>query len=152
MGRSIAGAVVGYIVLALIIMGCYTAAFLGLGPSFAFQSDGSTNVTMGWLMLMVVVSLLAAVAGGYVAAMVGGGSGARAVQFLLVLVLVLGVISAVAEMGKEVPADLNPSQLSNIEAAQYAVQPTWFAFTVPVLGMVGVWFGGLLYRRRLGPA
>lgn len=149
MGRSIAGAVVGYVVVALIVMGCFTAAFLTGGADFAFH-PGTTDVTMGWMLMSLAVSLLSAIAGGYVAAMVGGGSGARAVQFLIVLVLVLGVVSAVMQIGKEIP-DIDPANLSNFEAANYAVQPTWFALTLPVLGMVGVWFGGLMYRRRLGP-
>jgi hypothetical protein len=137
---SLIGAVVvGYLVMAVFVMAAFSLALVA--PDLAFEA-GSFDVTPGWLAYTLVASLAAAAAGGFAAAAVGR---TRAVRVLAVLVVVVGLSSAVNNLRRERPAATDdPSSLSVTERAMKAVQPTWYAFTLPFLAAAGVLLGGLI--------
>lgn len=145
MGRSIGAVVVGYVVMVLIVMLGLSGGYLTLGADRAFQS-GTYHVTAGWLVLWFVVSLVAALGGGFVAGRIAkGGPG---VKWLAIVVLVLGAVSAYFEINKERGPNLRPAELtvSNFDAANSARQPNWVVWVTPLIGAVGVILGG---RRRV---
>ena len=140
MVRKIASVIVGYIVMFLVVFVCLTVAYLGLGADRVFQT-GSYEVTGLWLIVWLVVSLGAALAGGKVCALIGKAKGA--VLGLAILVLVLGLLSALPALK---PPSGEPksrtSETSNTEAMMNARQPNWVLFLTPVIGVVGVLIGG----------
>ena len=142
MGRAIASVVVGYIVMALIIFATFSLAYITMGADGAYK-PGGYDVSILWIVCALVLSFVAAVGGGYVAAAIAKAG--KPILFLIGLVIVLGAISAMMSgMGAEsVPAvrDVDPTVF---EAMQYSKQPAWVAWLTPLIGAVGVFFGSAM--------
>ena len=138
--RIIAGVVAGYTAMALVVFLSLTAAYLAMGADRAFQ-PGVYDVTALWLVVMFLVSLIAAVIGGKVCALLGKSR--KAVLALAGLVLVLGLLSAIPAL-KPPPGEppARTGEVPNLEAMMKARQPAWVALLLPVIGVVGVLFGG----------
>ncbi|MDH3734767.1 MAG: hypothetical protein OEU54_14665 [Gemmatimonadota bacterium] len=137
MGRNIGAAVLGYVAMFAAVFGGMTVAWTIVGADGAFQ-PGSWDHSMLWAVVSVVVGLVAAVLGGIVCARVG--TDRTAVYVLVGLVAVLGVLSAIPEMG-DTAAGPRPDGLSMWDAIAGAVQPTWARWANPVIGIVGVLVG-----------
>ena len=142
--RLIVAVVVGYVVMAALVVAAFAVAIAA--PDLAFRSD-SFDVTPGWLAWALAATVLAAVAGGYVAVVIARRRSVASV--LAGLVLVLGLVSAAGNLAKERPTVESAAGLSAAKRAARAVQPTWYAFALPVLGAGGVLVGAQL-RRRTG--
>jgi ABC-type transport system involved in multi-copper enzyme maturation permease subunit len=146
--RNIGGVILGYIIMALTIFLTFSAAYILMGAAGAFQPE-TYEVSNLWLVTSFILGLLAAVAGGYVCALIAR-SGSRAPFALAVLVIVLGVLAAVpvlraANTGKE--RLTRPGEVSNMEAMQNAVQPGWVALLNPFVGAAGVLVGARLRHK-----
>jgi hypothetical protein len=142
--RFIVAVVVGYLVMAILVVAASAVALVA--PDLAFRQD-SYDVRTGWLVWTLVVGAVAAVAGGFVAVVIARRRSAATV--LAGLVLAVGLISALANLGKERPTGEPPAGLSLPERASRAVQPTWYAIFLPVLGAGGVLAGARLRRPKL---
>jgi hypothetical protein len=145
--RNICGVILGYILMALTIFFTFSLAYLLMGTSGAFQPE-TYEVSNLWLVTSFILALLAAVAGGYVCAALARSG--RAPLALAVLVIVIGVLAAVpvlraANTGRE--RLTRPSEVSNMEAMQNAVQPGWVALLNPFVGAAGVIFGARLRHK-----
>lgn len=143
--RGIAGVIVGYIAMFAVVFVCLTAAYLLMGTENVFL-PGSFVAGMPWMIIMVVVSIIAAVVGGLVCAKVAGGP--TAPKVLAVLVFVLGLAMAVGTMGDNKAAVPRAGNVSNFEAMQNAKEPQWFKFANPLIGAIGVLAGAGLAKRR----
>lgn len=144
--RGIAAVIVGYIVMSLIVGLGLTGAYIALGADTAFQ-PGSWEVSMVWLGVWFVVGLIAALIGGWLASKIAAGPGG--VRALAVIVLLLGLALAGAQMVMEKP-DPGPRgpDVSSMDAMQKAEQPPWVAFLTPVIGFLGVSIGGRGAKRK----
>lgn len=143
--RNILGVIIGYIAMAFIVFGVFTAAYFAMGADRAFE-EASYNVSILWIVVTVVVGMFAAVVGGAVCSLISKRSKA-AVQSLMVLVLVLGGISALAGIMREKPTGedaVRGPETSNTEAMMQAQQPTWILIMNPVIGVVGVMMGAMM--------
>lgn len=145
--RPVLAVVTGYLAIAVFVMVVFSAVWLALGASFAFRPD-TVEVSVGWMLMAVPVNLAAAVLGGLTCAWMSKGTSGRPVQVLAGAVLALGVLSAAMSLSAGSPAPPPGTDLTTFAAAQYAVQPAWYEFTLPVIGVVGVLLGGALGRRR----
>jgi xanthine/uracil permease len=132
MWRAVLAVVVGFVVIVLGVMLADALASVVLG--LAFESRNPPVAPPAFLVYSLAMGFLAAVLGGYVAAVIARGFG-RAVVVLAGLLLVLGLATAVA--GALGVGDPGQGQ-----------EPPWFAFTLPFLGCAGVLLGGRLKRRR----
>jgi hypothetical protein len=141
---TVAGVVSGYLVMAIVIIATFAIAFPLLGINRLF-AEGTFEASMGWIALSVILGFGAALAGGWVAALVGGKT--RAVPVLAGFVFVFGLMSAVSAM-QETEARGGPRgpDATMTDAMAHARQPTWITFVNPLLGAVGVLIGG---RRRM---
>ena len=83
----------------------------------------------GYVAVNLCYSLLAAAAGGYVAALIGNRDALRIVLGLGIAVLVLGAISALQTRGK---------------------QPLWYQIALMIVSPLGVVAGGLVRLRAVG--
>ncbi len=139
--RNILAAIAGYIVMALVLFAAMTVSWMGFGVDGAFQ-PGSWEVTGGWIAVSIVVGLVAAVVGGYTCKWIGRTE--RAVQILLGIVVVLGLLTIVSEMAIEKVASGRPDEVPMFEAMANGIQPGWLTWLNPILGVVGVLYGARL--------
>ena len=144
--RAIFGVILGYVTMGLLIFFTFTLAYLAMGADGAFR-PGTYDVTPLWLVVSFALGLLAAVAGGYVCALIA--KNARATLALAGLVVVLGLLFAVPVLmkaGGEKPA--RSEQVGNLNAMTQAQQPAWVALLNPFLGAAGVLLGGRRKNER----
>lgn len=145
--RPIAAVICGYLVMAAFIMLTFSVTWMIVGSSFAFES-GTVQVTSRWIAIAMALSIVAALLGGWTAAKIGRSAGP--VRALAALVFILGVALAIAHLKMERPLPSKPiSELRTYEAANYAVQPVWYDFALPLIGAIGVAAGGALARPRM---
>jgi peptidoglycan/LPS O-acetylase OafA/YrhL len=142
--RIIAGIIVGWIVMAILVMVVFLIAWLALGDEGTFQPDTywTTNTFN-----------IAVLGGGTVAAIVGGlvcaliTRKAIAPFVLAAIVLALGLASAAMEMNKpDPPARTDDVTMQSI--ATHGKEPMWFAFTSPALAAVGIVIGSRLVSAK----
>lgn len=115
--RSILALLGGFLLMAaLVIIGTFAAAAL-LAP------DGIPNAT--YLIANLLLSFLAAIAGGYGCAWIAGRAPRLHAAMLALIVLVLGLVSE----GR-------------------SAQPHWYPLLIPFLGALGVMIGAWLVRGR----
>ena len=145
--RNIGGVILGYVIFALTIFLTFSAAYLLMGTSLAFE-PGTYEPSTLWLVTSFVLGVAATILAGYVCAMIARGS--RAPMALAVLVLVLGLLFAIPVLraaNNTRERLTRPTEVSNMEAMQNAVQPGWAALLNPILGFAGVLAGASLRRR-----
>ena len=146
MGRAVASVVSGYVVMALIVFGTFTVAFLLMGPDRTYQA-GTYDVSSLWIAVSIALSVLAAVAGGRVAAAVARTDAPP--KILAALVLVLGLVMAYADAGRmAAQPNVRETDPGFVDAAQASRQPAWLLYLNPLFGAVGVLVGAGLGRKR----
>ncbi len=146
MGKNILGVIVGYVIMALVVLACLSAAYFALGADIAF-TEGTYNPSMLWLILMLAVGAVAGVVGGLVCKLITNSTGA--IKSLAVVVLVLGGVTAGAALlaDKEDPG-ARTEEVGNFEAMTKAEQPVWTLIANPIVGVFGVLFGAGLVGGR----
>jgi hypothetical protein len=150
--RTVAAILLGYAAIFLVVASSFTLLWMGMGQERAFH-PGTTQVTFAWILATLPLNLVAALLGGYVAAMVDRGRPRFAAAGLAVVILVLGVGAAVSRTLADAPASpVAPPQagMGAFEAATLAIQPLWVAWVLPLVGAVGAWYGGRFRARQMG--
>lgn len=145
--RSILAVVVGYLAMAVLAMLSFTPAFLT--PDLVFETDG-VGVSVGFLVFSLALGGVAAVVGGFVAALVAGKRAWLSLRALVAIVLVIGVGSAVYGLFQAPPTRSNEelARMTPMERAALSHEPVWYAFLLPFIGSAGVFAGGWLARQR----
>lgn len=143
MVKSILAVIVGYIVMAMVAFAICTCAYLGLGVDRVFEPD-SYNVSTIWIVLMIVIALVGGILGGLTCAGISKSKGAC--MALAIIVLVVGMLSAILTEMKEHPSATRSGDLSNLEAMTKAQTPAWVCFVNPVLGAVAVMLGARMKK------
>lgn len=149
MVRSILAAIAGYAVIAVVVVAGITLSWAILGGEGAFRGEGPEPST-AWMALSVVFGFLAAVVGGRVALKIGRSP--LAVKILVGLVIVLGIVSALtaeSSYASKRKIDKPVAKMSFVDAGQHAKQPTWYNWTIPLVGAAGVLLGGRRRAERL---
>jgi hypothetical protein len=136
--KSIVGVIVGYIVMAIFSFAAFTCAYLALGVERVFEAE-SYDVSTIWMVIMIVLSLIGGILGGWVCAAISKKKGAC--MAFAGIVLAVGLILAIMTKMKEHPDTARSGDLPNFEAMQKAQTPTWLCMLTPVLGAAGVLFG-----------
>jgi uncharacterized membrane protein len=142
--RIILGIVIGYVVMFAVVFTVFTTSYLMMGADGAFQ-PASYNVSSKWLTMAIPVSIIAALIGGAVCALVSQRG--LAVFILADLVLLLGAVDAAFKLNRGSTNEVRTAQVRNTEAMMKANSPTWVVLAIPLIGFVGVWVGGALFLR-----
>ncbi|HEY5885263.1 MAG TPA: hypothetical protein VIT88_11285 [Pyrinomonadaceae bacterium] len=146
MVRAIAGVVVGYVVMALLIFLTFSVAYLGMGANRAFH-PGSFNPSLFWIVISFFLGFVAALVGGYTCATIAKSK--RAAQVLAALVFVIGIIVAIPVLtAGDTRVNVRVGYVPNMEAMQKARTPGWVALMNPLIGAVGVMVGAGLRQAR----
>ena len=143
--KNIGSAVLGYVVIFVAIFITFTIAYLILGTNGSFQ-EGTYEVSFSWIVISIVLSIGAAILGGFVTKLVAKND--IAVKILAGIVLVLGLAMAVVQMSadtSDLPA-VRDETVESMDAMNNAVSPTWMNFLNPLLGVLGVMYGGKLKK------
>lgn len=137
---TLAGAIAGYIVIALFIVATFAVAFPLLGINRLF-AEGTYEASSAWVTLSLVLGLAGALLGGWVARYVSPK--AHAVPALAAIVFVFGLFSAQAAQKQDAPrGGPRSAEATMTDAMAHARQPTWITFVNPLLGAIGVLIGG----------
>ena len=148
--RAILAAIVGFVVMTLVGAILITGLWFSLGSDFAFK-EGSTSTSDSWALLLLGTGLIAAIAGGAVAATIGGVHSGRAINLLLGLNLAIGVFAIASWFMMDpdkLPGDTTVDDLSFVEASQVARPPIWYNPAVVVIGLIGIYIGGTYLAKR----
>ena len=138
--RAAGAVILGYVVMFVIVFATLTGSYLGMGAEKVFL-PGTYEVTSMWLVVMILFSLVSAIAGGMVCAAIAKDKGA--VWALVVLVLILGGLNTIpVVMASKAPPAVRTGNVPNLEAMMNGREPVWFAVLLPVIGMAGVMIGG----------
>lgn len=123
--RTFLALLAGFLTTAVLV-GALTALLARFAPKWAGEQP---NPRPGYAALNIVYSFLAALAGGYVTAIMPSANPLILVLALAIIVLVLGALSALQSRGK---------------------QPVWYAITLVAITPAGVMAGGMLRLWILG--
>jgi uncharacterized membrane protein YfcA len=142
--RKILGAVAGYVVYFLTVFLLFTGFSVALGPDRLFQA-GNYDPTVTWGVGALVIGVIAAVIGGYVAAWIGQRG---AVKIMVGIVVLIGVLVFLQSFGDHSPAEPRTVELPVTEAMFKAREPLWVASINPILLTIAVFAGGALRRKH----
>jgi hypothetical protein len=143
MGRVVAGVVAGYVTLVAAVMVALSIAYFTIGADRAFR-PGSYDVTGLWLVVSTVLSMGAAVLGGWLAVRVGRTM--RAPVSLAIVVVVAGIVLALPTLNAPPSGEVRTSDVGNTEAMMKAQQPPAVSILNPIIGGIGVMIGARLRR------
>jgi hypothetical protein len=148
--RAIISAFIGYAVMVACVMAGNAGIWYSLGNKFA-SSDETTLASTGLSVAALICGLLAAAAGGCVAAMIGGPKGRLAVRVLVSLIIIFGGMDFISKLDMQslpLPADISVRDHDFFEVGQHAVIPMWYNAAMVVVGGVGAWLGGRICLPR----
>lgn len=143
MGKKILAIVAGYFTMAVSVFVSFTFLYLLLGPEGSF-AENSYRVSITWVLLSIVISIAAAILGGYVCQWISKNRNTS--LLLAVIVLLLGIILAIPPLTttNEYAHQPRTEEVENLEAMQRAQQPPFILILNPIIGAVGVFFGSRL--------
>ena len=143
--RSIAAIVVSYAAMFVFFFAAFTGCYVALGPDRVFQPD-SYEVSMLWIMLALVLSLLGSILGGYICAVISRNM--RTCQVFAFIVFFLGLLACIPAMRRDPDSpNVRAGEVENLQAIQLAVMPLWVHLLTPVISAAGVLTGAGLKRR-----
>lgn len=145
--RAVASVIVGYIVMAAIVMIGLTGLYLAIGTERAFE-PGAWTPSKFWIAIMIVVGIIAALVGGLTCKAIARSN--KPPRVLAGIVLVLGILMAVMVMGKAAPTDPRGPEVSNIDAMNKAVTPAWVNLANAFIGFLGVMVGAGMGKDHAG--
>lgn len=149
MVRKILGVIFGYFTMVFLIMGLFMIAYAVVGTEMAYRPD-SYEVSMLWIVISAILGFIAAIAGGLVCSIVSQDRNTSYV--LALLVLVLGLVMAVMVTMGQRPDEVRTGDVTQSEVMQKTQQPVWVAYMNPLIGVLGVYIGGGLRKKKEGVA
>lgn len=147
MVRNILGVILGYVAMFAFVFITFTGLYFLLGADGSFQPD-TYEVSVVWIVISFILSLAAAVLGGYVCVLISKNQ--KAALFLAGIVFVLGIAMALpvlSESADEVH-EMRSADVPNFEAMQKAKQPPLVALLNPIIGALGVFAGSRLKKEE----
>lgn len=141
--RAFIAVIVGYLSMVVGVFALFTGLYLVLGADGAFE-PGSWEVSTTWLFGALFLSFIAAIVGGFVCRRIGRSK--KMVLVLAGIVLVLGLIQAVATLNQEPPSEPRDASVDNMTAMTRAQTPSGAAIATAFIGAAGVLIGGRIGR------
>ena len=142
--RIIAGVIVGFIVMLIIVMATFgiTMAVMGLD---AILNPNSYWTTDTFNVIVLIGGFVAAIIGGMVCKIIARES--KGTLALAAIVIVMGIGSAVMNMNKpDPPVRTGPPTITDIQT--HGKEPNWFAISKTVLAAAGLVIGSSLVSGR----
>lgn len=138
--RNIAAVIAGYLSAAVFVAVGLSLVWMRKGAAWAYE-PGTTHVTTNWLLIHLPIMFAGTFIGGFVAKWISRRG--DVVRFLATIFFVLDLAVAILHLAvTRLPPLKEPSQFTTVEAANYAIQPTWYDFAIPFAAAAGVLLGG----------
>lgn len=146
MGRSIAGVIVGYLVMFALQFALFMTVYTVMGANWSFK-PASYHASTRWTVMQFVVVFVTAVIAGLICALIARGG--KAPLALAVVILLIGFALGAAHIATQPPdtGELRTADTPNLVAMTKARHPAWVIFLGPLIGAVGAIAGGKLKRR-----
>jgi peptidoglycan/LPS O-acetylase OafA/YrhL len=141
--RTLAGIIVGFLVMAVLVVATFgiTMAVLGMDN---ILKPGAYWTTDTFNIIVLAGGVLAAIVGGMVCKLITRDS--KATLALAAIVLALGAVSAVTNMNRpDPPARTGTPTITDIQT--HGKEPTWFGISKTVLAVAGIVVGSSLVKR-----
>lgn len=133
MFRAIIGVIVGYVFMGAAVWGFHAA-------SEAFILEDATAPPTWWVAADLAAALVIAIMAGVIVPAIAPSPRNIPVKVLAGIVLVLGLVFAVMLL-------MAGEEMAEAAGGDEYLPPTWYNFSMPVLGCVGVLIGGGLKRK-----
>jgi hypothetical protein len=141
--KNVLGVIGGYVTMFLCVFITFTILYLILGTDGSFQ-PGSYDVSVIWLIISIILSIAAAVLGGFVCVLIAKNQ--KAGTILAVVVLVLGLAMAIPALMAPDESVERSDDVDSMQAMSMAKQPTFILLLNPLLGAAGVFYGSRLRK------
>lgn len=119
MGKGIISVIGGYLIMAVLVVLGFGVISL-VAPVDVFGADGMQMPGTGWIIIILIMGFLAAVAGGFVAALFGKDAPFNTGSALVGLIILMGLLTAFSTGNG---------------------QPIWYQVLQTLLGAAGAWYG-----------
>jgi hypothetical protein len=145
MVRNILGVVLGYVAMFAFVFITFTILYFILGADGSFES-GTFEVSLIWIIISFILSIAAALLGGYLCVQVSKNH--KAALVLAGLVLALGIVMAIPALNDSTNEvqEMRSADVPNMEAMQKAKQPPIVLLLNPIIGALGVFAGSKLRK------
>jgi hypothetical protein len=147
MNRTVLSVAAGFAAIALLLAGGLFVGWSRLGADQALM-PGRWEASPSWILSSLGVSLVAAIAGGFVCAVLGRSM--RAPSILSALVFGVGIVSAAAILLAPHSSSARGQDVTLLEAIRQTREPAWLVGATPLVAATGVLLGAL--RRLRGEA
>jgi hypothetical protein len=146
MARTIAGVIVGYVLMFILNFCAFVTLYAFLGPDQSFE-PGLYLASTKWIAISAVLLLITGGIAGLICAVIAKGG--RAALALAIVVVVLGLLLAIPGMMKSRMNSklVRSGDVPSMQAAQLAYWPIWCPFVFPFISAAGVLVGGRLKRQ-----
>jgi hypothetical protein len=143
--RSIIAVVTTYIAMSILIIGVFSALWLGLGPDRLLK-PGEWKGNMILTIAAPGITILSGLFGGWMCAKIARAT--KPVIVLAGLVLVLGLLMAFFTLQKPEPTGPREPGLTMTEIMEKGREPAWVAISNPILGAGAILLSGLGFASR----
>jgi hypothetical protein len=143
--KSVAGIVLGYIVMAIFGFATLTGAYLGLGADRVFE-PGSYVVSALWIALMIVITVISGFLGGLTCRAI---SKSRTTGlFFGAIVFVISFGFALPHIMKEQTPVTRSGEVPNLQAMAMGQTPSWLCIVNPVLAGLAAVMGSRVKKSQ----
>jgi hypothetical protein len=143
--RSVLGVIVALILWVILQVASFMTMYGLMGTEWSFK-PGSYQASTRWTAMQFVIIIVTSIIAGLICAAIAKGG--RAPLALAAVVLVLGLGAAILKTTMRPDThEVRIGSVSQQDARDKARHPMWVVFLGPVIGAVGVVFGGKLKRR-----
>ncbi len=139
--RAVAGVIVGYVVMTVLVVGSLIAAGMSMTQHQMFR-PGTFEPSTAWIAMSLITGTIAAIVGGLVCVLIAGRR--KPAIALAVVAAVLGALSAVFTMMNTPAPKERTGEASMMEIQQNTRSPAWVAIAFPIIGVIGVLVGSRL--------
>jgi hypothetical protein len=143
--RIIAGIIVGWIVMAVLVMATFGITILAMGGLENVLQPGSWWTTDTFNIIVLIGGFIAAIVGGLVCGLIARKAGAG--YTLATIMVVFGVGYAVMNFNEpDPPARSEPATMQAM--MEHGKEPNWFAISKTVAAVIGLIIGSSLVKKR----
>ncbi|MBM4111510.1 MAG: hypothetical protein FJ254_09180 [Phycisphaerae bacterium] len=155
--------IVGYLIMAMLVMSTMFLAVQMMDIDAIFE-QGFWVSTSRWNTIVVMISLLSAIAGGAVCERIANNRmGIRLLSIVFVVAMIGSLVTVLRSDSEPEPAprpttealaaaaaeaDQSPKLYAMIQAGKNAREPGWLKVANPACGFVGALLGSMLARRQ----
>jgi len=144
MARSVAGVIVGYLVMFILQFAAFMTIYTVMGANWSFK-PASFQASTRWTVMQFTVIFVAALIAGLICALISKGG--KAPLVLAVVALAIGFTFGAVHVATQAADTHELRTTASVPNIFRARHPTWVIFAGPIIAAIGIGIGGKLRRR-----